>query len=399
MQRRLATYGEQGVAAASLASLEAACAQGSSENVITTKVTLDEKSSLRKRQRPSLSNSNTNVQENDASVSSNEAKSGNGIWNVRTFPFHRIRPGIEVPRRRLGIPSFGWPKPAATTQPSMTSDTTMVDSSDEDRIPMRSSTPPPDTYQLGLSTINEDPSRRIYRPSTLVVDSAGPSPIEIDVDADTANPRQGTLRCRSASPAPFLLRPIPKPITKMSRKKSPSPPPPQPLPPRFSSPLGPERHALPPRPQFPRSIQSRVLGNELRLKLGKDGLKIQSLGERGSAADMYRRILMKNTHLAARRREIARLEQLAAQAEKERTEGEVYVLRLADDVKGGLGVMIVAEQSQEKVSEKSEATGDQNVGSEDENMEVDAPDCGDIELLPDIPDMEFEDDRGRPLAI
>lgn len=264
---------------------------------------------------------------------------------------------------------------------------------------MRSSTPPPDTYQLGLSTINEDPSRRIYRPSTLVVDSAGPSPIEIDVDADTANPRQGTLRCRSASPAPFLLRPIPKPITKMSRKKSPSPPPPQPLPPRFSSPLGPERHALPPRPQFPRSIQSRVLGNELRLKLGKDGLKIQSLGERGSAADMYRRILMKNTHLAARRREIARLEQLAAQAEKERTEGEVYVLRLADDVKGGLGVMIVAEQSQEKVSEKSEATGDQNVGSEDENMEVDAPDCGDIELLPDIPDMEFEDDRGRPLAI
>jgi hypothetical protein len=135
----------------------------------------------------------------------------------------------------------------------------------------------------------------------------------------------------------------------------------------------------------------------LRLKLGKDGLRIQSLGERGSAADLYRRVLLKTTHLAARKREMAKLEELAAQAEKERAEGEVYVLRLADDIKGGLGVIVVSEPSQphESGGAAVQSSGKPVDKSEDVKMEVDIPDCGDIELLPDIPDMDFEDDHGR----
>lgn len=397
MQRRLATYGEQGVAAASLATLEVTCANGSTENVITTKVTLEEKTSMRKRQRSSLlsssSHSNSNVQhDNDSSISASEAKSGNGIWNVRTFPFHRIRPGMEVPRKRLGIPSFGWPKPATATQASMTSDAAMVVDEGPNLIRSPSPCPRADTYEIGLSTISEPVGGK--RHSTLVVDSASAGPIDIDVEVAPANPQQGSLRCRSAPSAPFCLKPIPRPITKMNRKKSPSPPPAQsPPPPRLSSPLGPERHVLPPRPQFPKSIQSRAFGNELRLKFGKDGLRIQSLGERGSAAELYRRVLLKTTHLAARKREMAKLEELAAQAEKEHAEGEVYVLRLAGDIEDGLGVIVVSEPSQQ---DKGGAAVQSSVDkSEDQKMEVDVPDCGDIELLPDIPDMDFEDDHGR----
>lgn len=183
---------------------------------------------------------------------------------------------------------------------------------------------------------------------------------------------------------------------KMNRKKSPSPPPAESPPPRLSSPLGPERHVLPPRPQFPKSIQSRAFGNELRLKFGKDGSRIQSLGERGSAVELYRRVLLKTTHLAARKREMAKLEELAAQAEKERAKGEVYVLRLADDIEDGLGVIVVSEPSQQDESGAAVQSSCNPVDrSENEKMEVDVPDCGDIELLPDIPDMDFEDDHGR----
>lgn len=121
------------------------------------------------------------------------------------------------------------------------------------------------------------------------------------------------------------------------------------------------------------------------------------MGEKGSAAELYKRVLLKNTHLAARKREMARIEQLAAQAEEERAKGEVYVLRLADDVKGGLGVIVVSEASQEKENAPPPVR-EQKTSTEDEKMEVDAPECGDIELLPDIPDMEFEDEHGRPFV-
>jgi hypothetical protein len=128
--------------------------------------------------------------------------------------------------------------------------------------------------------------------------------------------------------------------------------------------------------------------NELRL--GKDGLRIPSLGERGAAADMYRRVLLRSAHHAARKRELVRLAKIAAQANPE----EVYVLRLSEDVKGG--VVVVAETTKhkpEKVDNRMDIVEKQEEEDHSEKMEIDAPECGDIELLPDIPDMDFEDDH------
>ena len=84
---------------------------------------------------------------------------------------------------------------------------------------------------------------------------------------------------------------------------------------------------------------------------------------------------------------MARLEKLAAQAEEE----EVYVLRLSDDAKECFTVATETRppSSLPKVDE-AEITVDEELV---EKMEVDAPECGDIELLPDIPDMDFEDEK------
>jgi hypothetical protein len=122
--------------------------------------------------------------------------------------------------------------------------------------------------------------------------------------------------------------------------------------------------------------------NELRF--GKDGVRVPSLGERGSGPDMYKRVLLRNAHVGTRRREMARLAKLAAQADEE----EVYILRISEDVKGC--VMMVAETKPASEVKESDSQGQEELN---EKMEVDAPECGDIELLPDIPDMDFEDEK------
>ena len=356
IQRRLATYGEQGVAASSLATLEASCAASNGPNHV---VRLDENSPLRKKQRSSVS----------GDTSSSDAKPG--LWNVRTFPFHRVRPGTDPSRRRLGIPSFGWPKPASTALASMTSDTPM-----EDAEAIVATQPRDSTEVVKMDeTLDEETSGR-HSPR-LLSDAASSHNLSL-------NPREGQLRCRSTSPkpSPSIARPTPRHVPKISRRKSPSPPPQSAQPPRLSSPLSPERHVLPPRPRFPRSMNSRSV-NELRF--GKDGVRIVSLGERGSGPDMYRRVLLRNAHLGARKREIVRLAKLAAQAEVE----EVYVMRICDSPKGD--VVVVAETRRASDQETVTVPDSRKEVEVDEKMEVDAPDCGDIELLPDIPDMDFED--------
>ncbi|KAG8834645.1 hypothetical protein FRC17_007947 [Serendipita sp. 399] len=376
IQRRLATYGEQGVAAASLATLEAACEQFSGCENIVMQINIDEKSPLRKKLRPSVPS--------DPSLSDSKPP----LWNVRTFPFHRIRPGNETPRRRLGIPTFGWPKSATTTTTStpMILDTAMMDATvASPRVAPRLTS---DAAGLGaiVEMASDDETSVFPFPRRARRSGA------VWSDNEAENPREGSLRCRSPSPAPpvmtgsmppRMLKQIPKPMVKAPRRKSPPrdlPPPP----PRYSSPLGPERHVLPPRPRFPRSMNSK-LTNEFRL--GKDGLRIQSLGERGAAADLYRRVLLRCAHFGARKREMDRLVRLAAQAEAEE---ETYSLKLYDDVESNM--VPVVEAQQESQGEVVESPAMVVEGQEDnepyEKMEVDAAECGDIELLPDIPDMD-----------
>ncbi|KAG8859029.1 hypothetical protein FRB91_008896 [Serendipita sp. 411] len=375
IQRRLATYGEQGVAAASLATLEASCEQlPGCENVVK-QINIDEKSPLRKKQRPSGPT--------DASLSDSKP----ALWNVRTFPFHRVRPGNETPRRRLGIPSFGWPKSAAaTTSSPMTLDATMTDATLAG--PLVAPRSMSEGRRLGaIEEIASDDETSVYRFARSARRSGA-----VWADNDAENPREDSLRCRSPSPAPpvmtgytppRLFKPIPKPIVKAPRRKSPPrdlPPPP----PRYSSPLGPERHTLPPRPRFPRSMTSRS-PNEFRL--GRDGLRIQSLGERGAAADLYRRVLLRSAHFGARKREFARLAKLAAQAEEEE---ESYSLKLCDDVKKNVVLLVVEAKQETKEVAPSSAMVVEGQEEEDshEKMDVDVAECGDIELLPDIPDMD-----------
>ena len=123
--------------------------------------------------------------------------------------------------------------------------------------------------------------------------------------------------------------------------------------------------------------------NELRF--GKDGSRIQILGERGAAADMYRRVLQRSAHLSVRKREFARLAKLAAQVD---SSDEVYVLRLSDDVKGDGAVGLVDAKDRDK---EQPLTQSSTSDVQDDKMDVDTPECGDIELLPDIPDMDFDD--------
>jgi len=137
-------------------------------------------------------------------------------------------------------------------------------------------------------------------------------------------------------------------------------------------------------------MNSRV-ANELRF--GKGGVRITSLGERGSGPDMYRRVLLRNAHAGTRKREMARLAKLAVQADEE----EVYVLRISEDVKGC--VMMVAETDPPSSLSQSKGSESQEELNEKMHMEVDAPECGDIELLPDIPDMDFEDENPRQAVI
>lgn len=123
------------------------------------------------------------------------------------------------------------------------------------------------------------------------------------------------------------------------------------------------------------------------MRFGKDGLRVQSLGERGSGADMYRRVILRNAHFGARKREVARLAQLAEQAETE----EVYVLKLSD-IKGP--ILVVSETKQiSRVDSVKEAETRENEEELSEKMDVDPPEFGDIALLPDIPDMDFEDEQ------
>jgi hypothetical protein len=124
------------------------------------------------------------------------------------------------------------------------------------------------------------------------------------------------------------------------------------------------------------------------LKFGKNGMRVKSLGERGGAADLYKRVLIRNAHVEGRKREAARL---ASLVDKE----EVYVLRLSDLAKGALVVM--AEKSEERkdvsMAPPEEIRQEASLEELNEKMEVDEPECGDIELLPDIPDLEFDGDQ------
>ncbi|CAG8725816.1 2450_t:CDS:1, partial [Acaulospora colombiana] len=338
---------------------------------VVKKVTLDEKSALRKKQRT--------FSPSAGDVSSSDSKPS--MWATRTFPFHRARSGSDPTRKRLGMPSFGWPKPvAASTLSPMTSDSTMEDSDgDSDHILV----PSPSRRRTGLMTIAENSDDNSSAVSSTLRTHRHP------VSSDAENPREVPLRCQpTATKSQSTWKPMPKPPVRLSRKKLPSPPLSEVSPPpRLSSPLGPERHLLPPRPRFPRSMNSR---SSSELRFGKDGMRIPSLGERGAAADMYRRVLLRSAHFAARKRELARLAKIAAQANPE----EVYVLRLSDDVKGG--VVVVAESTkhkQEKLDNRMDIVEKQEEEEQSEKMDVDTPECGDIELLPDIPDMDFEEDH------
>jgi len=221
-----------------------------------------------------------------------------------------------------------------------------------------------------------------------------PAPTDVmEVDKDTpAVVRRGGFLCqprrlpkyeRASTPEPPAVRTAActSPNNATPRfNRIPSPPPP---PPRLSSPLGPERRILPARLQLPRPPKSEqrvhLGGEKLRIPYGEKGrpLFVQSLGQRGQAAEMYRRVVTRNAKNVLRetceRRRRERNHRLLG------GEDEGYTLRLAADT----------------ASVKKEQGGQQ--GPKERTQIEDRMDLGeyaqtpsDLDSIPDIPDLEFD---------
>lgn len=178
---------------------------------------------------------------------------------------------------------------------------------------------------------------------------------------------------RASTPEPPAVRTAAYPSSNNATprfNRIPTPPPPSP---RFSSPLGPVRRILPPRPQFPRPPKSEQLvhlnGDKLRIRYGEKGrpLFVQSLGQKGQAAEMYRKVVTRNAK--AIWREACELRRKERKDRLLGGEDEGYTLRVAP-------VMNKEKELNEK----------------ENRMDLDEPTetPSDLESLPDIPDMEFD---------
>ena len=216
------------------------------------------------------------------------------------------------------------------------------------------------------------------------------TPASTDVmEVDTPAVRRGAFlsqprrlpKCeRASTPEPPAVRTAACPNSNNATprfNRIPTPPPPQP---RFSSPLGPVRRILPPRPQLPRPPKSEQLvhlgGEKLRIRCGEKGrpLFVQSLGQQGQAAEMYRKVVTRNAKIVWREAcELRRRER------KDRLlggEDEGYRLRVA----GEAASVKKEKDGRQKPKEKTEM---------EEGMDLDEV-PSDLESLPDIPDMEFD---------
>ena len=218
----------------------------------------------------------------------------------------------------------------------------------------------------------------------------------MEVDKDTPAMRRGAFlsqprrlpRCeRASTPEPPAVRTAAcsSPNNATPRfNRIPTPPPP---PPRFSSPLGPVRRILPPRPQFPRPPKSERLvypgGDKLRIRCGEKGrpLFVQSLGQHGQAAEMYRKVVTRKAKIAWRetceRRRSERKDRLLG------GEDEGYTLRVAGEA--GEGASVKKEKDGQQKPKERRRIDDDKMDLDDS---VETP--SDLESLPDIPDMEFD---------
>jgi hypothetical protein len=218
----------------------------------------------------------------------------------------------------------------------------------------------------------------------------------MEVDKGTPAVRRGEFlsqprrlpKCERAStpePPAVLTVPCPSPNNSTPRfNRIPTPPSP---PPRFSSPLGPVRRILPPRSQFPRPPKSEQLvhlgGDKLRIRCGEKGrpLFVQSLGQQGQAAEMYRKVVTRNAKIVWRETcELRRRER------KDRLlggEDEGYTLRVAAEAAAAASVK-KEKDGEQKPKEKRQI---------EDGMDLDGPveTPSDLDSLPDIPDMEDDE--------
>lgn len=338
--RRRAIYGDQGISLATpnVEPIAATCTK-------TTLVLVDDGSHPRKKPRSSSQEPNSTFVGKFT------------LWNMHTYPFNKMKNGLDSGSKRLPIPSFGWTKATSNLSESTDPDHVLVAS-----LPPNSQTESAHirVSSVDLGTIDE-----------CEADEGGDVTMTDQLPLNKQN-RISQAHTSESEKAEIQLR--------SNRRKSPSPPPP---PPRFSSPLGPARHILPPRPRFPRPPRGEIL------RLGPNGVR-KSLGQTGAGADMYRRVLLKNAHIVTRRR----LEEDRSKSMKSKVEHvvnlsshdddeEVYVLRLSEeDVKA---VLIAAEKVQEQV----------NMRVDEQRSAESEPRSGytDLSSLPDIPDMDLEDPR------
>lgn len=218
----------------------------------------------------------------------------------------------------------------------------------------------------------------------------------MEVDKDTPALRRGAFLSqprrlpkfeRASTPEPPALRTAacPSPNNATPRfNRIPTPPPP---PPRFSSPLGPVRRILPPRPQFPRPPKSEHLvhlgGDKLRLRCGEKGrpLFVPSLGQHGQAAEMYRKVVTRNAKTVWR--EACELRRRERNNRLLGGEDGGYTLRVAGEA-GESASVKNEKDGQQKPKEKRQIDDDRM----DLDDRVETP--SDLESLPDIPDMEFD---------
>jgi len=270
------------------------------------------------------------------------------------------------------------------------------------RSPLRAKPAPKVSEDLDMMMIveeeEEEGTASPLSPPGLSTTTSTTGAMEVDKDTPAvrraeslSQPRRLPKWCeRSPSPTPeppaVRTAACPSPHNSTPRfNRIPTPPPP---PPRFSSPLGPVRRILSPRPQFPRPPKSEQVvhlgGDKLRIRCGEKGRPffVQSLGEKGQAAEMYRRVVIRNAKVVWRetceRRRRERKERLLGD------EDEGYTLRVA-----------VAEAAAASVSVKKEKDGQQKPKEKtqtDYRMDLDesAETPSDLESLPDIPDMEFD---------
>jgi hypothetical protein len=253
------------------------------------------------------------------------------------------------------------------------------------RSPPRAKSASPVSEDLDMVIIEEEEEEEAASPLSPPGLSTPASTDVMELDKHTPAMRRGVFLSqprrlpkyeRASTPEPPAVRTpaCPSPNNPTPRfNRIPTPPPP---PPRFSSPLGPVRKILPPRPQFPRPPKSEHLvihrcGEKPR------PLIVQSLGQKGQAAEMYRRVVTRNAKVVWREAcELRRRER------KERPlggEDEGYTLKVA-------GVAASVKEDKDGQRKPKERTLADNRMDVDERSEVPS----DLESLPDIPDMEFD---------